>query len=66
MIIDKNKNNPDTHPKVYIALNKAEIEELKQKVKESVNHNNKEKAAGIQEAIDWIIAHDIYTRPWTK
>ena len=54
------------HPKVYIAIDKQEVEELKDKIREYRAKNNPQRAEGMQEAIDWIKAHDIYTRPWDR
>jgi hypothetical protein len=60
--MSKNINNPDTHPKIYISLDKKEIEDLKEKAKQYIKENNRQKAEGILEAIDWIDKHNIYTR----
>jgi hypothetical protein len=58
-------NNPDPHPKIYIALDKAEIKELKQRARNYIKENKTERAEGILESIEWITDHDIYTRPWS-
>lgn len=58
------------HPKVYIALDKAEVDALAEKAAQEMtqvgmgNTNDKAiKNLTIIEMVQWIKDHDIYTRP---
>jgi hypothetical protein len=60
------------HPKVYIALDKAEVDELEKNATWEMsqvgmgNSNNKcIRNQTIIEIVQWIRDHDIYTRPFS-
>jgi hypothetical protein len=63
----------ENHPRIYIALDKAEVDELERNARWDMGQvgmgNSNEKSIRNQtiiEIVQWIRDHDIYTRPWPE